>query len=183
MDVLPKDGTEKSRETSHLIEIKVINSTTIPLEKNMTAPRAKEPLMKRLMRWIVPDQRVANRRGMPAVVAYLGQVRSSKIYKVGDISIAGFYMVTEERWIIGTGFPVTLERTDDGAQGQTLTVYSTVVRAGKDGVGFTFLQPANEEPHATEARGSNRVDLTKLALFMKGLPLSEPGSAAFERAS
>lgn len=182
MDVLSKDGTEASQETPHLAEIKVIHSSTTPLEKNMTAPRAKDPLMKRLMRWIVPDQRVANRHGMPPVVAYLGLVRSSKIYRIGDISIAGFYMVTEERWIPGTGFPVTLERTDDGAQGQTLTVYSTVVRTGADGVGFTFLQPAEEEPHSTEARGA-RIDLTKLAQFLKGLPMSEPGSEPFEQAS
>ena len=78
----------------------------------MTQSRAKEPLMKRLMRWIVPDQRVATRHTMPPVIGYLGQVRSSKEYKIGDISVAGFYMITEERWITGSGFPVTLERTD-----------------------------------------------------------------------
>ncbi|HMG87465.1 MAG TPA: hypothetical protein VK574_17155 [Terracidiphilus sp.] len=149
----------------------------------MTAPPAKEPLMKRLMRWIVPDQRVANRHSMPPVVAYLGQVRCSKIYKIGDVSIAGFFMVTDERWIHGTGFPVTLERTDDGAQGETLTVYSTVVRTGADGVGFTFLQQPEDEQHAGDAHGTTRMDLTKLAQFLKGLQLSEPNSESFERAS
>ena len=139
--------------------------------------------MKRLMRWIVPDQRVANRHTMPPVIAYLGQVRSSKEYKIGDISVAGFYMITEERWIAGTGFPVTLERTDSAEHGQTLTAYSTVVRAGTDGVGFTFLRLAGEETHAAEARGSGRLDLTKLAQFLKGLPLSEPSSEALEQAS
>lgn len=183
MDVLSKDGTEASQETPHLAEIKVIHSSTPLSEKNMTAPRAKDPLMKRLMRWIVPDQRVANRHGMPPVVAYLGLVRSSKIYKIGDISIAGFYMVTEERWIHGTGFPVTLERTDDVAQGETLTVYSTVVRTGADGVGFTFLQPADEEQHPGDTHGTTRMDLTKLAQFLKGLQLSEPSPESLERAS
>ncbi len=149
----------------------------------MTAPRRKEPLMKRLMRWIAPDQRVANRHSMPPVVAYLGQFRSSKVYKIGDISIAGFYMVTEERWLPGTGFPLTLERTDDVALGQTLTVFSTVVRTGADGVGFTFLQPPDEEQRAGETYGTTRLDLTKLAQFLKGLPLSEPSAESFERAS
>jgi len=182
MYVLRKDETETPRENPHRAEIKVIHSSTTPLEKNMTPGRAKEPLMKRLMRWIVPDQRVANRHGMPPVVAYLGLVRSSKIYRIGDISIAGFYMVTEERWIIGTGFPVTLERTDDGARGQTLTVYSTVVRTGEDGVGFSILQQPEDEQNPTENRAT-RVDLTKLAQFLKGLPMSEPGSDTFEQAS
>jgi hypothetical protein len=183
MNVLRKYGTEQSQEAPHLAEITVIHSSTPLLEQHMTSPRGKEPLMKRLIRWIVPDQRVANRQGMPPVVAYLGMVRSSKVYKIGDISIAGFYMVTEERWIPGTGFPVTLERTDEGAQGEMLTVHSTVIRTDDGGVGFTFLQAAEEEQHSNEAHGTTRVDLTKLAQFLKGLPLSEPGPDSWERAS
>ncbi|MGA8086099.1 MAG: hypothetical protein WCA10_02260 [Terracidiphilus sp.] len=183
MDVLRQRGIDKAPETPHLAEIKVIHSTTLPLEKKMMAARAKDPLIKRLMRWIVPDQRVAKRHGMPPVVAYLGMVHSSKVYKVGDISIAGFFMVTEERWIPGTGFPVTLERTDDGARGETLTVYSTVIRIGAGGVGFSFLQPPDKEQHSGEANGTTRMDLTKLAQFLNGLPLSEPNSESMEQAS
>ena|SRR5579863_1575300 len=183
MDVPSKYGIERSRETPHLAEITVIHSSTPQLEKKMTTARAKDPLMKRLMRWIVPDQRVANRHGMPPVVAFLGLARSSKEYKIGDISIAGFYMVTEERWIPGTGFPVTLERTDDGAQGETLTVFCTAVRIGPDGMGFTFLQPPEAEKQSGEAHGTTRMDLTKLAQFLKGLPLSEPNPESYERAS
>jgi hypothetical protein len=153
------------------------------MERKMKALSIKHPLVKQLMRWLVPEQRVANRHGMPPVVAYLGMTRSSRDYKVGDISVAGFYMVTDERWVAGSGFPVTLERTDEGAQGQTLTVYSTVIRNGIDGVGFTFLKPAEEDKYAAEARTSARLDLTKLARFLNGLPLSEPSSDAWERAS
>jgi hypothetical protein len=183
MDVLIKERSEQSEATPQLAEIRVIRSSNPTLEKNMTAFRPKEPLMKRLIRWIVPDQRVANRHMMPPLVAYLGLVRSSKVYKIGDVSVAGFYMITEERWIPGTGFPVTLERTDDAANGQTLTVFSTAVRIGADGVGFTFLRPGDEENHDGEAYGTTRVDLTKLAQFLKGLPLSQPSSDAWECAS
>lgn len=144
---------------------------------------AKEPFMKRLFRWLVPDQRVANRHAMPPLTAYLGQVRSSKEYQVGDISVAGFYMITEERWIIGTGFPVTLERTDPEGQGQSVTLYSTVVRIGDDGVGFTFVQPVNEEDADGDMHSSMRLDLTKLAQFLKGLPLADPNAETLERAS
>jgi hypothetical protein len=183
MDVLIKDRPRQAATTSRLAEVNVIRSSNPPLEKKMTVSRTKEPLMKRLMRWIVPDQRLANRHTMPPLVAYLGLVRSSKEYKIGDISIAGFYMITEERWIPGTGFPVTLERTDDAANGQTLTVFCTAVRNGADGVGFTFLHSADDEQHDGEAYGTTRMDLTKLAQFLKGLPLSEPNAEAWERAS
>ena len=183
MDIQSSNRSRQPGTTPHLAEIKVINSSAPTLEKSMTASRQKDPWMKRLMRWIVPDQRVANRHGMPPVVAYLGLASSTKQYKIGDISIAGFYMLTDERWIPGTGFPVTLERTDNGAMGETLTVYSTAVRNGADGVGFTFLQPAEQEQQQGEAQGTTRMDLTKLAQFLKGLPLSEPTGESLERAS
>ncbi len=139
--------------------------------------------MKRLIRWICPDQRVASRHAMPPLTAWLGMVRTSKEYKVGDVSVAGFYMITEDRWIPGTSFPVTLERTDEAGMGRSLTVQASVVRAGEDGVGFTFLQDAAKE-NADGPNGSNtRVDLTKLAQFLKGLPLGEPNSDQLERAS
>ena len=181
MNVQSRNGIRQPESSNHLAEITVIHSSAPTLEKSMTASRQKDPLMKRLMRWLVPDQRVANRHTMPPVVAYLGMLRSSKLYKIGDISVAGFYMVTDERWITGTGFPVTLERTDDAAQGQTLTVYSTVARIGEDGVGFSFLQPKDER--SGEVQEPSRMDLTKLAQFLKGLPLSEVKSDPLERAS
>lgn len=143
----------------------------------MTPSRAKDPLMKRLIRWICPDQRIANRHSMPPLIAYLGLVRTSKEYRVGDISVSGFYMITEERWILGTRFPITLERTDEEAVGQTLTLHSTVIRVGEDGVGFTFVHPASAET----ADSSTRMDLTKLAQFLKGLPLAQPDADQLER--
>jgi hypothetical protein len=164
--------------TPHIAEVTVIHSSNPPLEKHMTS-RPKDPLMKRLMRWLVPDQRVANRHLMPPLTAYLGMVRTSKEFKVGDVSVAGFYMLTDERWIPGTGFPVTLERTDAAGQGRTLTLHATVVRTGDDGVGFTFLNPAEEDQN--DEGGGTRVDLTKIAQFLQGLPLSNPDS--LERAS
>lgn len=165
---------------SHIGDVTVINSSNPTLEKFMNSPRSKDPIMKRLMKWLVPDQRVANRHAMPPLTAYLGLVRSSKEFKVGDVSVAGFYMLTDERWIPGTGFPVTLERTDEAGEGHTLTVYATVIRTGEDGVGFTFLKQKDEE-QTNDTSGSTRVDLTKVAQFLKGLPLAEADS--LERAS
>jgi hypothetical protein len=173
-------STGTVQQPSNVAEIRVI--ATPPSERTMTSSPAKEPLMKRLIRWICPDQRVANRHTMPPLTAWLGMVRSSKEYKVGDVSVAGFYMITEERWVPGTSFPVTLERTDGAGIGRTLTVQASVVRAGEDGVGFTFLQDAAEESADGLTGMNNRVDLTKLAQFLKGLPLSAD-TGQFERAS
>ena len=159
----------------HFAEVRVITSSNHTMEKRMTSSPPKDPWMKRMMRWLVPDQRVANRHAMPPLIAYLGMVRTSKDFKVADVSVAGFYMITEERWIIGTAFPVTLERTDEAGQGRSLTLHARVVRSGEDGVGFTFLTSADEEQNSESASGT-RVDLTRVAQFLKGLPLSQADS-------
>jgi hypothetical protein len=182
MNMRGKSGSEQAAAEPYLGVTNAIHSSA-PLEKSMIGSRQENPLMKRFMRWLVPDRRVANRHTMPPVIAYLGLAQTSKEYKIGDISVAGFYMITEERWIPKSGFPVTLERTDDAAQGRTLTAYCTVVRTGLDGVAFSFLEPPEEDHFAGEARAIARIDLTKLAHFLKGLPLSDPDSAALENAS
>src|SRR5215831_10329264 len=143
----------------------------------MTPSLAKDPLIKRLLRWIFPDRRVANRLSMPPLIAYPGLVRSSNEYSVGDISVAGVYMITDDRWTIGTGFPITLERTDEAGVGQKLTMHSTVVRSGEDGVAFTFVPPATGEGSENEKGAGIRSDLTKLAQFLKAIRLAEPGDA------
>lgn len=138
--------------------------------------RAVDPYVKRFLRWLVPDQRLANRHATPPVNAYLGSARSSNQYGVGNISVAGFYMITDERWIPGTTFPVTLERTDTEGLDQTLTLHATVVRVGKDGVAFTFAQAVSEDKAGSDVRVPTRLDLSKLARFLKGLPLAKPES-------
>ena len=120
---------------------------------------------------------------MPPVNVWLGMIRSSKEYKVSDVSVAGFYMITEDRWIPGTSFPVTLERTDEAGMGRSLTVQATVVRCGDDGVGFTFLQDPAEKGGDGPTGDNSRVDLTKLAQFLKGLPLDAHTSDQLDRAS
>jgi len=180
MNVNIEKENRAAQQHSKLAEVRAINSANPPSEKIMSPSPAKEPLVKRLIRWLYPDQRVANRHTMPPLIAWLGMVRGSKEYKVGDVSVAGFYMITEERWVPGTSFPVTLERTDE--MGRSLTVQASVVRAGDDGVGFTFLQNAAEETADGPSGANTRVDLTKLAQFLKGLPLATD-SSQFERAS
>jgi hypothetical protein len=179
--------TSSTTDTLHtsptLAEITPIDFVSSPSERTMTPSRAKEPLMKRLIRWICPDQRVANRHTMPPVNVWLGMIRSSKEYKVSDVSVAGFYMITEDRWIPGTSFPVTLERTDEAGMGRSLTVQATVVRCGDDGVGFTFLQDPAEKGADGPTGDNSRVDLTKLAQFLKGLPLDAHTSDQLDRAS
>ncbi|WP_162601358.1 PilZ domain-containing protein [Occallatibacter savannae] len=135
---------------------------------------AAKPYMKRLLRWIFPEKRIANRFVEPPIIAYLGTVRGSAEFRIGDFSVSGFYMITEERWIAGTSFPVTLERVDTAGIGRILTVTATVVRTGKNGVGFSFVPPPSEDWIKTEDSGTTVVDMTRVADFLSGLPFAQP---------
>lgn len=153
-------------------------------KKVVILPGRKEPLMKRLIRWLCPDQRVASRLLAPPLIAYLGTVRGSQEFQIGDFSVGGFYMVTEERWIPGTSLPVTLERTDPGGMGRCLSITATVIRTGEDGVGFSFVPPVMVDSDCeSEKRSSTLVHLSNFAEFLKGLPYPQRGAEALKRAS
>ena len=108
-----------------------------------------ESLFKRLLRRIFPDQRRQERILVPSLVGYLGSLRSTKSYEVGDISLSGFCLVTEERWTPGTEMPITLARASvDASDSDYFTVQATVVRCGNDGVGFSILLSEDESSAA-----------------------------------
>ncbi|SRR6266700_4104440 len=149
-------------------------------------PRAKDTLITRLLRWIYPDQRNASRQQpVPPLIAYLGAARSSPAYGVGDISAAGFYMLTHERWLPGTEMPVTLQRADASSWGRadSITVPSTVVRLGEDGVGFSFPFSTQESPESANSEPGVWANQRDLDLFLQGLKLLPIGKSELDKAS
>ncbi len=100
-----------------------------------------ESLFKRILRRVFPDRRKQERLPVPPLVGYLGTVSSSKPYDLADISLTGFCLLTDERWIPGTEMPITLQRTNLPSEKDIdcFTVQATVVRCDKDGVGFSIV--------------------------------------------
>lgn len=100
-----------------------------------------DSLFKGILRRIFPDQRKADRLPLPPLVGYLGTIRSSRPYSLGDISRSGFCLLTDERWTPGTEMPITLERTSlpDAKGPESFTVQATVVRCDSNGVGFSIV--------------------------------------------
>src|SRR5579859_3380311 len=111
------------------------------IELRRVACHLTESLFKRILRKVFPDQRMDDRHLQPPLVGYLGVARASKPYRVSDISLSGFCMLTDERWTAGTEMPVTLQRTSlpDESAPESFTVQATVVRCGEDGVGFSIV--------------------------------------------
>jgi hypothetical protein len=133
----------------------------------------KQPLFARFLRWLYPDQRRTNRHAMPPLIAYLGTVRTSEVYVVGDVSMAGFYMLTQERWLPGSEMPVTLQRTDAEDLPATITLLSTVVRSSSDGVGFSFALTRLTAAQSADPRPGIWGLEDDLRKFLEGLNLAE----------
>ncbi|HTB95885.1 MAG TPA: hypothetical protein VK716_02680 [Terracidiphilus sp.] len=106
----------------------------------------------RFLRWLFPDlnidrpkenpdRRRAMRLPTPDLVAYFFTGGAPVAHSLHDISVTGFYMQTDERWIPGTIIRMTLQRPSArGVEpGDALTVHSRVVRWGQDGGGFEFV--------------------------------------------
>lgn len=87
------------------------------------------------------DRRLSARLPKPGLVAYYFTGGPPAAHKIGDISVTGFYMHTDERWLPGTIIRMTLQMalSRDDETPDTLTIHSRVVRWGPDGEGFEFV--------------------------------------------
>ena len=98
------------------------------------AATAREPAVK--------DRRISPRRRWPHLVAFNSEGESLSLHGVRDISTTGLYVITNERWPIGTQVRLSLQRTD-GLDDSTMipTVMELrVSRWGDDGVGLEFVK-------------------------------------------
>ncbi|HEU4982153.1 MAG TPA: PilZ domain-containing protein [Acidobacteriaceae bacterium] len=120
---------------------------------------------------LLPDQRKASRKKMPPLVAYFWDGGRPVAHNVRDISSSGFYLTTEERWLLGTLVMITLQRTKAEADRPdcSLIVMAKVVHHGGDGVGFTFLPVDSATPGQRPRPGSHAADRKTLEKFLQRL--------------
>jgi hypothetical protein len=96
------------------------------------------------------DRRGSRRKRWPRLVAYDSTGGTLAVHGVKDLSANGLYLITEERWPLGTQVTMTLQRTDGldkNTRNNPITVQLRVMRWGKDGVGLAFMQAEAEESH------------------------------------
>jgi hypothetical protein len=121
--------------------------------------------MKWFARLFFKTSRSSERHRAPQLEAYYWNGAHAVPHCVRDISAAGAYIVTEERWHPGTVLTVTLQSTDEYIEARparSITVRSKVVRWGVDGVGFAFVFPGK----GTALDGADR---KALVAFSKSL--------------
>jgi hypothetical protein len=95
------------------------------------------------------DRRIAHRSRWPHLSAAETEADTMDPHAVRDISTTGLYLLTDERWPLGTRVRMSLQRNDclDNATMIPTTVELRVSRWGADGVGLEFVT-ADEEHSA-----------------------------------
>lgn len=144
----------------------------------------KKSFGERIARWITGyeddgDRRRGTRYRFPKLVAYYWTGGTPKAFAIGDIGPSGFYVITEDRWLIGTRIMMTLQRTDldTNHPDHSATVASTVIHSGADGVGFAFVLTVSVDPSTGEMIPANKQNHEKLMRFVQSV-LSEVQPAA-----
>ena len=119
-----------------------------------------------LRNWLSSDRRRAHRKPLPGLVAYYWTGSTPRAYQIADISIAGLYLLTEDRWFPGTMVLMTLQRTDSLGKNidDAIAVQGKVVRWDSEGLGLAFVVSRGQDSDISErilARGADRKTLER----------------------
>jgi PilZ domain len=99
------------------------------------------PLKFLLLRLLGREKRNAQRHSLSGLVAYYWNGGPPVAHDVRDISLSGMYLVTVDRWYVGTVIQMTIQETEttDVDSDRWIALQAKVVRHDTDGVGLTFL--------------------------------------------
>lgn len=117
------------------------------------------------------EHRKAARDRTPPLIAYFWDGGEPVAHPIKDISPKGFFLSTEERWLIGTLVMVTLQRTqtEPNRSDASIIVMSKVVHHGDDGVGFSFVPVESAALGPKSGNGSHAADRKTLDRFLQRL--------------
>jgi hypothetical protein len=104
--------------------------------------KSVKPAKSWLERWLNPDPpdlRKTSRESLPGLAAYFWTGGAPEEHCIRDVSPTGLYVVTEERWYLGTVVRMTLTDSSEPSVERSITVHATAVRWGNDGVGLHFV--------------------------------------------
>jgi hypothetical protein len=117
------------------------------------------------------DARKSSRSSAPPLVAYFWNGDEPVAHPVQNVSPTGFFLLTQERWLLGTLLMITLQRTKTDATlpDCSVIVMSKVVRHEQDGVGFAFIPVESTPPGQQPGTGSHAADRKTLDRFLQRL--------------
>jgi len=120
----------------------------------------------------VPDRRKVTRKAVDNLVASFWTGGAPTVHAIRDISSTGFYLVTAERWYLGTVVRMTLTNTDPVNPGSQMSicVRAETIRWGNDGVGLRFVVESAREKNAGQQQFLEGADREQLNQFLQQTP-------------
>jgi hypothetical protein len=90
--------------------------------------------------------RTLERRGSRVAAGPAAGKHAPGVHVIRDISATGLFLVTRERWPVGSEVKMSLQRTGPASHGahSAITLQLRVTRWGADGVGLEFASPVPE---------------------------------------
>jgi uncharacterized protein len=145
-------------KSAALVEARVEPANAQPAEKIQESGRAKpqRSWLQRLLAPEPPDARRTARQAIPGLSAYFFTGGAPVAHGVRDISLTGMYVFTNERWYPGTMVRMTISTSSERSTEHSITLNTTVVRSGDDGVGLRFVlsnrrqRPIDEMSYAVD---------------------------------
>ena len=137
-------GISPTGERSGSVQVHV-NAPRVPMSEPI------RPKKNWLERWLHPepaDKRKVRRVPTPGLIAYFWTGGPPQAQRVRDISASGLYVITDERWYLGTIITLTLTKEfgPGSERERSITMQATAVRHGKDGVGLKFVLDEARDP-------------------------------------
>ncbi len=126
------------------------------------------------------DRRTDERVGYPPLVVYYWEGSKSEPHQVRDASSSGLFLLTKDRWYLGTVVTMTIQRTrtSDSDPMRSITLNARVVRAVEEGVGLAFEVPMEARKVDDEA-SSIEVTMKAVTTFLNHAK-SDLGQALIE---
>jgi len=129
--------------------------------------------LQRLLLGDPPEPRSSPRVTIAGLIAYFFTGGTPVPHEVRDISTTGLYIVTGERWYLGTVIRLTLTDRHNPTTDRSITVNARVARCGLDGVGFEFLLDGDKRlAHAGPDHWTGGVNIDRLKSFIETLQVA-----------
>jgi uncharacterized protein len=159
-----------------LVETRVAPEIAQPAVDNAAPETGKTGKAKPQRSWLQKllkpepaDNRRTAREALPGLAAYFFTGGAPVAHGVRDISLTGMYVFTNERWYPGTMVRMTISDSSDRVVERSITLNTTVVRAGDDGVGLRFVLETGKgrQPMDGMSYGANIQHIQEFLLRVK----------------
>lgn len=143
---------------------------TAPAEPAQTNVKPAKSWLQRFLSPDPPNPRKAARESLPGLAAYFFTGGAPAAHAIRDISPTGMYVLTSERWYPGTVIRMTITYRLDSTAERSITLNTTVVRWGNDGVGLQFVLQNPKDRRQGQPDGADKAQVDR---FIKRIKIAK----------